>query len=78
MLQEVEDLDRQLRLMSDTFSAQATANGLRQLTITDKGRASNKISAHSIARKVFSSMSFTDITTIIIITCDIRTYTLCL
>ena len=51
-MQEVEDLDRQLRLMSDTRSAQATADGMRELTITDKGRASMKISAHTIARKV--------------------------
>lgn len=52
VLQEVEDLDKQLRLMSDAQSALATANGMRQLTINDKGRASNKISAHSVARKV--------------------------
>jgi len=52
VMQEVEDLDRQLRLMSDTRSAQATADGMRELTITDKGRASMKISAHTIARKV--------------------------
>jgi len=52
VMQEVEDLDRQLRLMSDTRSAQATADGMRELTITDKGRASMKISAHAIARKV--------------------------
>ncbi|KAL0039173.1 hypothetical protein WJX77_010168 [Trebouxia sp. C0004] len=49
--EEVEDLDRQLRLMSDTRSAQATADGMRELTITDKGRASMKILAHTIARK---------------------------
>ena len=52
MLQEIEDLDRQLRLMSDSHSALAAANGMRQLTITDKGRSSNKVSAHSIAKKV--------------------------
>lgn len=52
MLQEVEDLDRQLRLMSDSHSALAAANGMRQLTITDKGRSSHKVSAHSIAKKV--------------------------
>lgn len=52
MLQDVEDLDRQLRLMSDSQSALAAANGIRELTITDKGRASTKISAHTIARKV--------------------------
>ena len=55
LLQEVEDLDRQLRLMSDTQSALATANGMRQLTITDRGRASNKISAQSMAKKVRQS-----------------------
>lgn len=52
VLQEVEDLDRQLRLMSDSYSALAAANGMRQLTVTDKGRSSNKVSAHSIAKKV--------------------------
>lgn len=52
VLQEVEDLDRQLRLMSDSHSAMAAATGMRQLTITDKGRSSNKVSAHSIAKKV--------------------------
>ena len=52
VLQEVEDLDRQLRLMSDSHSALAAANGMRQLTITDKGRSSHKVSAHSIAKKV--------------------------
>jgi hypothetical protein len=52
VMQEVEDLDRQLRLMSDTRSAQATADGMQELSITDKGRASMKISAHTIARKV--------------------------
>ncbi len=51
-MQEVEDLDRQLRLMSDSRSAQVTADGMRELTITDRGRASMKISAHTIARKV--------------------------
>ena len=52
MLQEVEDLDRQLRLMSDSHSALAAADGMRQLTIIDKGRSSHKVSAHSIAKKV--------------------------
>ena len=52
VLQEVEDLDRQLRSMSDSHSALAAANGMRQLTVTDKGRSSNKVSAHSIAKKV--------------------------
>lgn len=50
-MQEVEDLERQLRLMSDTAAATAAVNGVRQLTLSDKGR-SNKISAQSIARKV--------------------------
>lgn len=53
-LQEVEDLERQLRLLSDSAAAVATANGLRQLTLNDKGR-SNKISAQSIARKVHTT-----------------------
>lgn len=56
VLQEVEDLDRQLRLMSDSHSALAAANGMRQLTVTDKGRSSNKVSAHSIAKKVGSAL----------------------
>ena len=57
-LQDVEDLDRQLRLMSDAQSALATANGMRQLTITDKSRASSKISPHTIARKVSHIKTF--------------------
>lgn len=51
-LQEVEDLERQLRLMSDNYSALAAANGMGQLTLADRGRSSNKVSAHSIAKKV--------------------------
>ena len=62
VMQEVEDLDRQLRLMSDTRSAQATADGMRELTITDKGRASMKISAHTIARKVSGKTASCSIT----------------
>ena len=49
--QEVEDLERQLRLMTDVAAAPVAANGTRQVTINDKGR-SNKITAQSIARKV--------------------------
>lgn len=55
--QEVEDLERQLRLMCDSAAALATANGIRQLTLSDKGRT-NKISAQSIARKVCNACSF--------------------
>lgn len=51
LAQEVEDLERQLRLMCDSAAALATANGIRQLNLSDKGRT-NKISAQSIARKV--------------------------
>ena len=54
VMQEVEDLERQLRLMSDNAAAVAAANGIRQMTLNDKGR-SNKISAQSIARKVCAS-----------------------
>lgn len=54
-LQEVEDLERQLRLMSDSHSALAAASGMRQLTIADRGRSSNRVSAHSLAKKVGST-----------------------
>lgn len=55
VVQEVEDLERQLRLMSDNAATVAAANGIRQMTLNDKGR-SNKISAQSIARKVCASV----------------------
>lgn len=48
----MEDLERQLRLMSDNYSALAAANGMGQLTLADRGRSSHKVSAHSIAKKV--------------------------
>ncbi|KAL3162429.1 hypothetical protein ABBQ32_010098 [Trebouxia sp. C0010 RCD-2024] len=50
-IEEVEDLERQLRLMSDNYSALAAANGMGQLTLADRGRSSHKVSAHSIAKK---------------------------
>lgn len=50
-IEEVEDLERQLRLMSDSHSALAAASGMRQLTIADRGRSSNRVSAHSLAKK---------------------------